>query len=273
MIDESIKEHFRLRVWSYYQREGRHDLPWRSVEADGRLDVYKVLVSEVMLQQTQVSRVILKFNAFIAKYPTVALLAKASQGEVLRVWSGLGYNRRAKFLHQAAKTIVKRYGGTIPRSKAELIQLPGVGVNTAGAILAYGFNQPVVFIETNIRSVFIHHFFEVRNQVSDMAITQLLEQTLDRGKPREWYWALMDYGAMLKQQNTNPARRSKHHVIQSKFEGSRRQLRGQVLRTLSERSYTVKVLKTTITDERLSSVLDELQREKLIRLIGRSYTL
>jgi A/G-specific adenine glycosylase len=273
MIDESSIRKFQNIVWTYYRNHGRHDLPWRHAESDGSFDAYKIMVSEVMLQQTQVKRVIAKYQDFIRQFPDIKHLSSAPQGEVLKSWSGLGYNRRAKFLHQAAREVVAHYDSKLPSTSHELIQLPGVGVNTAGAILAYAFNQPAVFIETNVRSVFLHHFFDQQHDVSDRAILELVEQTLDQEQPRQWYWALMDYGAHLKQTIQNPSQRSRHYTKQSKFQGSRRQLRGQILRMLSDRPYTKALLGKKIDDERLPLVLSELLDENLIQRRGRLYCL
>jgi A/G-specific adenine glycosylase len=272
MIDE-LKHTFRATVWEYYRNEGRHDLPWRHAEPDGSFDAYKIMVSEIMLQQTQVGRVIPKYHDFILKFPDVYRLSKAPQGEVLKVWSGLGYNRRAKFLHLAAKEIVDRYDAAIPSTNDELVQLPGIGMNTAGAIRAYAFNQPAVFIETNIRSVFIHHFFAQKAAVTDQAILEQVRQTLDWERPREWYWALMDYGMYLKQTVPNPSKRSKHYTKQSQFQGSWRQLRGQILRLLSDHPYSKALLEDTLDDKRLPLVLRELLDENLIQHHGTQYCL
>src|SRR6476620_8730084 len=165
------------------------DMPWRD---DTR--PYYVLVSELMLQQTQVSRVIPKFNAFVEAFPNEQTLAESSLAEVLVRWQGLGYNRRAKFLHDAAKRIATEFGGVFPTEAHDILSLPGVGKNTLGAIQAYAFNQSALFIETNIRTVYIHHFFNDQFDVSDSQISEKLEQTLDREHPRAFYWALMDYG-------------------------------------------------------------------------------
>ena len=173
------------------------DMPWRQ---DTR--PYYVLVSELMLQQTQVDRVIPKFEAFIKRFPSEKELAKAPLAEVLKQWQGLGYNRRAKFLHEAAKQIVEL--GEFPHDEAGLLALPGVGKNTAGAIRAYAYNQPAVFIETNVRAVYIHHFFADSDTVDDKDIRELLEETVDREYPRDFYWALMDYGTRLKKQGIKP---------------------------------------------------------------------
>jgi A/G-specific adenine glycosylase len=273
MIDELNNKQFQSTVWAYYHQKGRHDLPWRMSEADSSFDAYKIMVSEVMLQQTQVARVVPKYQEFIGQFPSVTVLAMAPLGEVLKVWSGLGYNRRAKFLHLSAKEIVNEYDGTLPSTIKELISLPGVGINTAGAIRVYAFNQPTVFIETNIRSVFIHHFFMGQGNITDQQILTVVQQTLDQEQPREWYWALMDYGSYLKQTVPNPNIRSQHYTKQSKFQGSRRQLRGQILRLLSHHPYSRTALKDTITDERLPLVLSELLDENLIQQHGAEYCL
>jgi A/G-specific adenine glycosylase len=215
---------FRRTVHAFYVRHGR-DLPWRRTR-----DPYAILVSEIMLQQTQVDRVADKFEHFITALPTVKALARASQSTVLAAWSGLGYNRRAVNLRRCAVAIVERFGGKVPRCEDDLVSLPGIGQATAAAIAAYAFGAPSVYVETNIRAVFIHTFFQDRADVDDDELRPLVEATVDTRDTRRWYSALMDYGAHLKRQFKNPARRSRHHVRQSKFEGSIRQLRGAVLR-------------------------------------------
>ena len=140
---------FQSMVWDYFETHGRHDLPWR-LPTDRGFDPYAIMVSEIMLQQTQVGRVIPKFQAFMKQFPTVQALASAPLSDVLQAWSGLGYNRRAKFLWQAAQQVVTDYAGVMPKTLEDLVRLPGIGKNTAGAIMAYAYDQPVYFIETNI---------------------------------------------------------------------------------------------------------------------------
>jgi A/G-specific adenine glycosylase len=272
MIDEHARELFRATVWDYYRDHGRHDLPWRLPDSGG-FDAYKVMVSELMLQQTQAKRVIPKYYEFLEWFPDIRALAEAPLGDILGVWSGLGYNRRAKFLRQAAGLIVRDYDGQFPRLPGELAKLPGIGPNTAGAITAYAYNQPTVFIETNIRTVFIHHFFHDQTDIPDQAIVPLIARTLDRENPREWYYALTDYGAHLKQTVGNLSRHSKSYARQSEFQGSRRQIRGQVIRLLSGRSYEVRELEEHIPDQRLTIILQELVAEGLIRRRGSAYSL
>ena len=259
-LDNVTIKKFCYEVLRYYAKHGRHDLPWRQPERNGRFDPYKILVSELMLQQTQVSRVIPKYHEFLQEFPNVTMLAKAPLGQVITTWSGLGYNRRAKYLHEAAKQIAAL--PVFPNTITELVKLPGVGKNTAGAVLAYSFNEPIVFIETNIRTVYIHHFFADRINITDTEIAELLEQTLDRRNPREFYWALMDYGTHLKRSLGNLNKLSKHYTKQSKFTGSLRQLRGQVLRDLA--SGPLQADGFTARDERLQQVLDVLVAEELI---------
>lgn len=271
-MDPAVHQ-LRETVWAYYAAHGRHDLPWRQVSANGKLDPYAVLVSELMLQQTQVPRVIPKFTQFMSAFPDAHTLANAPLDAVLRAWSGLGYNRRAKFLWQAAKTLVREHGGQVPGAQEALVALPGVGPNTAGAILAYGFNQPAVFLETNIRTVFIHHFFHDGEKVADAQLTPLVATALDSASTREWYWALMDYGTHLKQAVGNASRSSKTYARQSAFEGSRRQIRGRVLKLLGESPQPVEALLATIADERLPGVLHDLVAEGMIRRDNDTYHL
>lgn len=271
-MDQQI-EQFREQVWAYYAANGRHDLPWRLPNAEGRFDAYAIMVSEIMLQQTQVPRVMPKFTEFMAAFPDVHTLANATLDTVLRAWSGLGYNRRAKFLWQAAKEIVRLHGGHVPDVHDALVALPGIGANTAGAIRAYAFNQPVIFLETNIRTVFIHHFFHDGDKIADAQLLPFVTAALDHESPREWYWALMDYGTYLKQTVGNVSRASKVYAKQSTFQGSRRQIRGHVLKVLSEKPQTLADLAAAIIDDRLEEVLHDLTAEGMVHRIGDTYRL
>ena len=255
---------FQDTVRVFYQYHGRHDLPWRRAESDGRYDPYTILVSEIMLQQTQVSRVISKYHEFLGRFPDVEALARAPFAQVLAKWSGLGYNRRAQFLWKAAQCIVAVHGGTVPADPQVLCSLPGVGRNTAGAIAAYAFNQPAVFIETNIRTVYLHHFFHNQQRVPDTAILAVVERTLERREPREWYWALMDYGSYLKRAVGSVNQASRTYARQSRFEGSKRQLRGRVIKTLLSGPSSRPALAVQLGDQRLDAVLDDMIRERPI---------
>jgi A/G-specific adenine glycosylase len=218
---------FQRTVYDHYRINGRI-LPWRKTE-----DPYAILVSEIMLQQTQVARVLDKYETFMNIFPDIESLAEAPLRKVLHTWQGLGYNRRALFLKRCAEQVVSMFQGIIPSDMRKLTELQGIGAATAGAICAYAFNQPVVYIETNIRTVYIHHFFNNAKQVSDGDIKPLVSDTLDRNSPRRWYNALMDYGGELKRLHSNPSRKSAHYQKQSRFEGSNRQVRGAILKVMT----------------------------------------
>ena len=223
------KEKFQSFIWNFYKKNGRL-FAWRNVD-----NPYYVLVSEIMLQQTQTHRVVKKFEEFIAIFPTVKELADATLRDVINVWQGLGYYRRARFLHQSAKIIVQEYEGHVPQDVTILQTFPGIGVNTASSICAFAFNMPTIFIETNIRTVFIHHFFAEQVHVADKELLPLIEMTVDTQNAREWYYALMDYGVWLKSEYKNPSRKSVHYTKQSKFEGSDRQIRAAILKLIAEK--------------------------------------
>lgn len=239
-------------------RQLYRDMPWRQ-----DTQPYYVLVSELMLQQTQVERVKPKFTAFIEAFPDERALASASLAEVLVLWQGLGYNRRAKFLHEAAKSVVIR--GAFPSTEKDLLALPGVGKNTAGAIRAYAYNQPALFIETNVRTVYFHHFFADGELVDDRQIMSLLEATLDKEAPREFYWALMDYGTYLKRSGVGRITQSRHYKKQSALKGSVREVRGQIIRQLTVQDLSLEQLKKEVDhDMRFMPALEGLVRDGLV---------
>jgi A/G-specific adenine glycosylase len=217
---------FQTTVYDHYRVHGR-DLPWRKTS-----DPYHILVSEFMLQQTQVPRVIEKYGEFVHAFPDIRSLGRAPLREILNVWQGLGYNRRALALKKAAEQVLNHFSGRIPSNVDSLTSLPGIGNATACAVCAFAFNQPTVFIETNIRTVVIHHFYRNKREVKDGEILPLVEQTLDHESPRMWYHALMDYGAALKKRYGNLNTKSAHYRRQGRFEGSNRQIRGAILRVL-----------------------------------------
>jgi A/G-specific adenine glycosylase len=276
---------FHKALTASYYRYGRHDMLWRQPDSRGHFDPYKILVSELMLQQTQVDRVTPKYVAFLEKFPDVEKLASAELGDVLKLWNGLGYNRRAKYIWQAAQSVMQDYQGHFPETVEDLKKLPGVGPNTAGAIVAYAYDQPVLFIETNVRTVIIHHFFKDKADIPDSAILEVLKaiaphpntdkRAIQGGQlgPRQFYWAMMDYGTFLKKSVGNLNRASRHYGKQSKFHGSKRQLRGKVIRLLTGGSKSKTMLHTDIDDERLDDVLDGLISEQMITRHGNSYRL
>jgi A/G-specific adenine glycosylase len=260
---------FRDLILSYYRAHGR-DLPWRRTT-----DPYRILVSEIMLQQTQVERVAVKYREFLERFPDFESLARAPKSEVLLAWQGMGYNRRAIALQKTAQRVVDEYGGRLPADVETLATFPGIGKATASAICAYAFNMPVVYIETNIRRIFIHFFFQDREDVRDDEILPLVEQALDRGSPREWYSALMDYGTVLKKRTANPNRRSASYSRQSRFEGSDRQVRGRILAlVLEDGTVTGEEVAARVGEEpgRVRRILIDLTREGFIAESGGTYT-
>lgn len=251
---------FKSLIWEFYKSHKR-DLPWRNTA-----DPYRIFISEVMLQQTQVSRVLVTYQKFLNVFPNFSKLSKAPLRQVLRVWQGMGYNRRAKYLLDAAKIVVEKYAGKLPNNQKELDTLPGIGYATASSISAFAFNTPYVFIETNIRRVFIHHFFKDRDDIDDDELIPLIVASLDTKNPREWYWALMDYGSFLTKKTENPNRRSKHYTKQTSFNGSDRQIRGLVLKSLLDKSKSIKVLSSDLDEpiERVEKILDGLVKENIV---------
>lgn len=254
---------FRGRVWTHYREAGRHSLPWRLTR-----DPYAVLVSEVMLQQTQVPRVVPKYEEFLAEFPTVDALAAAPLEAVLRAWQGLGYNRRALWLKRAAEVLSERYRGQVPCDRAALEKLPGVGATTASGVLAFAFGLPAPYLETNVRAAYLHEFFPDAESVPDSAIMPLVEMTIDEDDPREWFYALLDYGYWLKRAYPNPSRRSAHHARQSPFEGSRRQKRARLLRAVLERpersTDEITAALESCTAGEVVSLLEELEAEGFV---------
>jgi A/G-specific adenine glycosylase len=213
-------------------RELYRDHPWRRTR-----DPYAVLLSEVMLQQTQVPRVVPKWTEWLEEFPTLDALAAAPLEAVLRLWQGLGYNRRAVALKRTAEEVVARFGGVLPSDEAALRSLPGIGPATAAGVRAFAFELPGVYLETNVRAVFLHELFADRDGVTDRELAPLVDAAVAEASrqgvsPRTWYYALLDYGAHLKRDVPNPSRRSAHHVRQSRFEGSHRQKRAWLLRAV-----------------------------------------
>jgi len=265
----SVKK-FQKTVLDYYQHHGR-DLGWRKTS-----DPYAILVSEIMLQQTQVERVATKFPAFMAAFPDFETLAAASPADILPVWQGMGYNRRAIALQKCARIVTEEYSGRLPPDPDILETFPGIGRATASSICAFAFGMPVVFIETNIRRVFIHYFFRDATRIDDRDILPLVEKTLFRKDPRTWYNALMDLGTDLRSVTENPNRRSRKYTLQTAFEGSDRKIRGEILRMLLARK---RVMHGDIAyrypgePERIERILGALEREGFISRSGGGYSI
>ncbi len=242
---------FQNTVWDFYA-QNRRDLPWRPLKQKGRgpkararkVSPYEILVSEFMLQQTQVDRVVPKFLAFLDRFPTMQDLAQSSQKDVLSMWSGLGYNRRALYLQRSAQAIIGAHDGVIPKDPSILKTLPGIGDYMAHILPVFIYNQLEVLIETNIRTVFLHHFFTGKESVSDAEIFEKIKHTLPDHDVRDWYYALMDYGSYLKKEKKVKNTQSVHYTKQKPFKGSLRYVRGTLLKKL----VLSKVLKEDIYD-------------------------
>jgi A/G-specific adenine glycosylase len=252
---------FKEIIYAYYEKEGRA-FPWRK-----NTKPWAVLVSEFMLQQTQTERVVRYWTRWMELWPKPGDLAAAPMEEALREWSGLGYNRRARYLHTCAEIIAERHRGRVPKTPKELRELPGIGDYCSGAIACFGYNYPAVFIETNIRAAVIHFFFQDRAEVSDGEIRPILEEALDRENPRKWYYALMDYGVALKKITVNPNRKSAHYAKQSRFEGSFRQKRGQIIKHLvfnGPASAEILSRGTGIDADDIYQVMDSLEKDLMV---------
>jgi len=270
---------FKRKIRTFYKKN-RRDLPWRpphlKIRKNGSLDPYAILISEIMLQQTQVPRVIPKYASFLKRFPSFAALAEAPLSAVLAEWKGLGYNRRALNLKRAAEIIVKKHHGKLPAGYGELIALPGIGPNTAGSLLAFAYNIPRPFIETNIRSVYIHFFFQDKKNIRDIDLLALIATTLDMKNSREWYYALMDYGAYLKRIGENPSRRSAHHALQSPFKGSHREARSKILAAVLEnpRSSIARIARQSgVPKDKAAEIATELLAEGMLRKQGGAYSI
>lgn len=260
---------FKKEIWTHYKKHKRV-FPWRQTR-----DPYAILVSEIMLQQTQTDRVIPKYKNWLKQFPTFEALAKAPLQKVLVEWKGLGYNRRALQSKRAAEIVVEKYHGTLPENYEQILDLPGIGPYTAGAIMAFAFNKPFPIIETNIRTVFIHFFLaspeppeaKEGKKFHDNELMPLILKTLDTNNPREWYYALMDYGVILKKTIGNVNTRSKHYTKQSSFKGSNRELRAKILHFITAQPASFKKIVSTLEadQEKITNNLIALQEEGFIK--------
>lgn len=274
--DEAALAAFRAKVREQGSELYR-DLPWRRTR-----DPYEIWISEVMLQQTQVSRVDGRWQRWLEHFPTVAALADAPLADVLGEWQGMGYNSRAKRLQVCAQQICKQHGAELPNDHKELLALPGIGPATAAGIRAFAFDLPGVYLETNVRTVLLHELFPQRETVDDKELVPLLEELCPQAGDgvRDWYYALLDYGAFLKKSVPNPSRRSKQHTRQSKFEGSHRQKRAFILRCVLDSPASFAQLaealdaeelaadRERVSTDELRSILHELAREHMIEQRG-----
>lgn len=251
---EAVKS-FHKKIFTFYKERGRHDLPWRKTT-----NRYHILVSEIMLQQTQVDRVIPKYNAWITRFTTPSALAAAPLKDILDLWSGLGYNSRAKRLQDAAKRVVEQFAGSVPQSSEQLLTLPGIGPYTSRSVLIFADNQDLATVDTNIRRIFIDEF-KLEESISDKELFELAELVLPKGKSCDWHNALMDYGAtFLTARKTGIKSKS----TRSTFSGSRRQIRGEIIRQLLEGDKTLTYLKKLSDTHDVLSILKDLEKEGLI---------
>jgi A/G-specific adenine glycosylase len=253
---------FMQLVWDFYHAN-RRPFIWRD-----KITPYTIFISEVMLQQTQTDRVLPKFINFIEHFPSFESLAQAPFVDVLAQWKGLGYNRRAKYLQTAAQIITQEHNGTLPKDPEVLVELPGIGPATAASVSTFAYNLPNIFIETNIRSVFLYLYYPEQENIHDKEILKLVEETLDLNKPRDWYYALMDLGVFIKKTYGNPNKKSKHYTKQKSFKGSDRQIRGKILEyLLAHTEASTQELYTFLDDfenERIDRILVDLVNEKLV---------
>ncbi len=269
-LSDEVVDAFRSCIYEFYSANKR-DFAWRQTR-----DPYKILLSEIMLQQTQTDRVMPKYDAWIAALPDFKSLAQADFPTVLGLWQGLGYNRRALALHKVAKVVVAGYEAKLPQDVDQLKALPGIGNYTAAAVCNFAFNKPTPLIETNIRAVYIHTFFNDRIDVHDKELMPLISQTMDYQHCRDWFYALMDLGVLLKKQFKNPSRKSRHHTMQSKFEGSDRQVRGRILRILlkeTEVNFDPLVGILEEDKERVEKILNTLIKDELIQRKNKGFSL
>lgn len=185
---------FRRRLLRWFARHGR-DLPWRRTR-----DPYEILVSEIMLQQTQVDRVKTYYGKFLHRYPTVETLARARPLQVREVWEGLGYYARARHLHQTSRVVVKKHRGVFPQTAALLHTLPGVGRYTAGAVASFAFNQRTPIVDTNVARV-LRRIFGIAGDLKRAAVQKRLWRLAEALLPRKKIWdfnqGLMDFGATI----------------------------------------------------------------------------
>lgn len=265
-------EDFQKIIWTHYKTSGRHDLPWRKTK-----DVYAVMVSEIMLQQTQVNRVLEKYAEWMTRFPTLEVLASASLQEVLLVWKGLGYPRRAKYLYQIAQMADREEISLGKNITPEYLDaLPGIGPYTARAIYTFTQNKREVFIETNIRTIFTHHFFNKKEFVTDDELLIYIEKTLPESNYREWYWALMDYGSFLKQSGIRINAKSTHYRKQTSFKGSMREVRSAVLHMIATSDKGVRenqFIGLPFSSSQIENALASLVSDGLIQCKQRRYTI
>jgi A/G-specific adenine glycosylase len=256
---------FQKKVFLFYKKNKR-DLPWRKTT-----DPYKILLSELMLQQTQVKRVVVYYEKWIARWPTIHTFASAALPEVLQMWMGLGYNTRAISLHKTAKKIVALFDGDVLRAMQQYKELPGIGKYTSHAVRIFSTNADLVTVDTNIRRIFISEF-DLPENISEHELWLLAEKCRPVGKSREWHNALMDYGALYLTAHKTGIRPT---TQQTQFEGSNRQIRAQILRHVLEKPMTGKELTQTlkIDQGRLGPILEKMINQHILMKKNNTYLL
>lgn len=229
-MSKEKEKKFRRDLWRWWKQH-RRDFLWRRTE-----DPYAILISEIMLQQTQADRVLPKYEAFMKRFPNITALSNARSASVIREWQGLGYNSRALWLKAAAQMIVANYRGAVPREEEELIALPGVGLYTAKAIRAFAWNLQSAPVDTNIRRILIRHF----GIVAENDLQTFANQMTPRGRSRDWSAMLMDFGALVcTASNPSCAALGMKHILEPKpgakqkpFKDSDRFWRGRIVEVL-----------------------------------------
>lgn len=263
-LTSEVIDLFQKIIYDYYKNHKRK-FPFRE-----NITPYNVLVSEIMLQQTQTRRVSEKYLKFKKKFPDFLSLSIASLEEVLKEWKGLGYNRRAIALKTIADTVVKDFEGKLPDSIDILKSFPQIGHNTASSIITFAFNKSTAFIETNIRRVYIYFFFPNKRKIDDKEILPIVKKSVDNANPREWYYALMDYGVMLKKAHPELNKKSTHYRKQAPFKGSTRQIRGKILELLIKQGkMEIKNIQRVFDSneqKKIKNMLNQLEKEGFIEI-------
>lgn len=267
--DSADLDLFRSSILDFHAHHGRR-FAWRETS-----DPYRILLSEVMLQQTQTSRVEPKYEQFLSLWPDFSSLAKAPLDELLFHWKGLGYNRRALNLRKSA-ALTEQWGWTIPPDEKAISSLPGVGKATTAALLAFAYQMQSIYLETNIRRVLLTCFYPEAEHVKDKELEQLLALLVAGIEDvKSWYYALMDYGVLLKALLPNANTRSAHYTRQSAFENSNRQIRGQLIHLLADTgakdSREIVSILSRFDEERILSCLADLQKEGFVQECGGVY--
>ncbi|MFX0022867.1 MAG: A/G-specific adenine glycosylase [Candidatus Hermodarchaeota archaeon] len=270
-LSSEVIKLFQKFIYEFYKNHKRK-FPFRENNTP-----YNVLVSEIMLQQTQTGQVSEKFLKFTNHFPSFSSLSNASVEDILKEWKGLGYNRRAIALKKIADTVIKDFNGKLPESIDILKSFPQIGYNTASSIITFAFNKPTAFIETNIRRVYIYFFFPNRNRIDDKEILPIVKKTVDISNAREWYYALMDYGVMLKKTHPELNKKSTHYRKQAPFKGSKREIRGKILDILIKQGKTdLKNIQTqfgSMDNKRIMEILNQLKKEGFLDIINENISL